>query len=846
MHLSSEVIGTPNLNKVTNPATGKEEWEFSSTGFDPSGAATIVHEFGHAIHMVASPSKYHGLWGTAFTGETESGKGTLDVAKAEVSTYASKPREFVAEVFLGLVYGKEFSEDVMSMYRSFGGPIPPPSPSRWRPRRSSEGVLADDVVFAVTATGQSFEGSEVVGGMLTYFCSRSARGRVRSRQRPDHARPRLFRDPRIPRPGRPGPNPCSRSATLRRAPVTRRASITGVTLLCVVALVGCDTTKPSPEPTVAPIVTPEATASASPAASPLASPVAGTNVVTESNLAQSATLDEAGGTITATGSNGAVYTLDLPAGALAQPTTISLSPVSAITTLAAGTTLQAGVQFGPNGLQLHAPATLTIKLPSGTNAATATGIAWSGDGVDPHPVATTNDAGTLTYTVLHFSGDGADDQIPIEPLATCTTFDEQDDLIASVVAGAASAVNAASDFRNSLNLCYLGFVAPTLSAGIDAAKTNGSIDAEENGFVAYSTWLWELQVARTTLHDPGFTVAPDVAQARALGVKFLQAWYADWNSECIAAKDLDWHVPVKFARLALANTRQPAITWGVATQANKLDVQSLLDNLCAKVVIDPARSFTASVPGEDGTVKVKAGISIDHGPLVTAAGSVRVHITQTGSTTVIGDGPIDASGAFEATTTWPSGTDPVRYDILATLIDNESIDDSVIESIDVPTDIQRFDRITKHAERLSFTFNSGLDGWSKGTLGGPGDLVDNEHVGNGEAHMDGRGTGSAGKAWIDRTFTLPQTVTTFSFDLSAEIIAGSSSSARVVIEAGGVSKSFNFAISNGTNHLSYKRETIDLRPWAGQRVKIFVEQNYNGLGGFDKEIYVDNIRIALS
>jgi hypothetical protein len=125
MHLSSEVIGTPNLNKVTNPATGKEEWEFSSTGFDPSGVATIVHEFGHAIHMVAAPTKYHGLWGTAFTGETESGKGTLDVAKAEVSTYAGKPREFVAEVFLGLVYGKEFSEDVMSMYRSFGGPIPP-------------------------------------------------------------------------------------------------------------------------------------------------------------------------------------------------------------------------------------------------------------------------------------------------------------------------------------------------------------------------------------------------------------------------------------------------------------------------------------------------------------------------------------------------------------------------------------------------------------------------------------------------------------------------------------------------------------------------------------------------
>jgi hypothetical protein len=151
---------------------------------------------------------------------------------------------------------------------------------------------------------------------------------------------------------------------------------------------------------------------------------------------------------------------------------------------------------------------------------------------------------------------------------------------------------------------------------------------------------------------------------------------------------------------------------------------------------------------------------------------------------------------------------------------------------------------------ILFTFAHGLDGWSKGVIGpegsNPWGLVDNVHEGNGEAHLDGRGSGSGGKAWIDHSFTLPETVTTLTFDLSAEVIAGSSSSARVVVEFGGVSQNFNFAISNGTNHLSYKRETIDLRQWAGERVKIFVEQNYNGLGGFDKEIYVDNIRISTS
>jgi hypothetical protein len=125
MHLSSEVIGTPDMTMVKNPDTGKDEYKFSSTGFDPSGVASIVHEFGHAIHFVTAPSKYHGLWGTSFAGKAPSGKLWADIAKVQVSDYGTKPREFVAEVFLGLIYGKTYSEDVMTMYRAFGGPYPP-------------------------------------------------------------------------------------------------------------------------------------------------------------------------------------------------------------------------------------------------------------------------------------------------------------------------------------------------------------------------------------------------------------------------------------------------------------------------------------------------------------------------------------------------------------------------------------------------------------------------------------------------------------------------------------------------------------------------------------------------
>jgi hypothetical protein len=65
--------------------------------------------------------------------------------------------------------------------------------------------------------------------------------------------------------------------------------------------------------------------------------------------------------------------------------------------------------------------------------------------------------------------------------------------------------------------------------------------------------------------------------------------------------------------------------------------------------------------------------------------------------------------------------------------------------------------------------------------------------------------------------------------------------------AGGTSKAFPWAtLHNSTNHLSFTRKTINIARWAGRAVTIYVEQNDNtpaGAVGFDKEIYVDNVRI---
>ncbi|MGP4052316.1 eCIS core domain-containing protein [Streptomyces sp. 2A115] len=105
---------------VGNPLTEKigQDYYYLSTQLAPEGTGTIVHELGHFLHYQQSRGRFHDLNFTQFA----QGK---DAVAHSVSGYATKdPREFVAEVFLGRMYGKEFSDAVMEMYEALGGPEP--------------------------------------------------------------------------------------------------------------------------------------------------------------------------------------------------------------------------------------------------------------------------------------------------------------------------------------------------------------------------------------------------------------------------------------------------------------------------------------------------------------------------------------------------------------------------------------------------------------------------------------------------------------------------------------------------------------------------------------------------
>lgn len=113
-----------------------------------------------------------------------------------------------------------------------------------------------------------------------------------------------------------------------------------------------------------------------------------------------------GGTLSVTGSDGTVFTLTIPNGALAGPEKITMTPVKSISGLPFSGGLQAAVELGPEGLQLFKPATLVIKPAKNVPFSSQVGFAYHGSGQElfMYPLAPKVQ---LTIMVVHFSGVGS-------------------------------------------------------------------------------------------------------------------------------------------------------------------------------------------------------------------------------------------------------------------------------------------------------------------------------------------------------------------------------------------------------------------------------------------------------
>jgi len=406
------------------------------------------------------------------------------------------------------------------------------------------------------------------------------------------------------------------------------------------------------------------------------------NVRTETAAARGSVITAAGGTITATGTNGAVYTLSIPRDAVPSTTQIAIYPISSATNLPGGAAVSAGVQITPDGIQLRRPATFTIQLPAGIATAGLGGLLWTGDAEKAHAYPMSVDGQTVTMHLFHFTAPGVTpNALPLVPLVTCTTEFELEAAI-----GYDATITNPTLLRNTLTdalrECYDGYVAPRLQDALAHLDDDFLVG---QGITAYSQWIYALADAASAVGSQSFTVSPETADAKTTAIALAKAMYKADNDACVAHKDdPDLGVPIRDAFGAM--TRQEvAHDWGIDTQANGLDLETALDNLCVQVVIDPSRSYAATEPGTTGAVNVTARISIAGGPLRASGIHVTLGWTATGNAAA--GGTTDSSGNFTENVPWLVGVDPMQIDILAELL---------LPGTDIVTPIARFDRITKH------------------------------------------------------------------------------------------------------------------------------------------------------
>lgn len=115
----------------------------------------------------------------------------------------------------------------------------------------------------------------------------------------------------------------------------------------------------------------------------------------------------AGGTLRTTAADGTSLTLTVPANALTDSETITMTPIGALGGLRRSGLSAGGATFAPEGLLLQQPATLRIVPPRPVADERVTGYAFQGGGSEFHFKPAVPDGAAIEVEVPHFSGVGA-------------------------------------------------------------------------------------------------------------------------------------------------------------------------------------------------------------------------------------------------------------------------------------------------------------------------------------------------------------------------------------------------------------------------------------------------------
>ncbi|HEY9479654.1 MAG TPA: hypothetical protein VIP79_06175 [Gemmatimonadaceae bacterium] len=123
----------------------------------------------------------------------------------------------------------------------------------------------------------------------------------------------------------------------------------------------------------------------------------------------------AGGTISATSSDGTRFELRIPEGALVYPERISVIPIASVHGLPLSGGSIAAVHLKPDGLRLMKPATLSIRPRRDVPVSEQVAFAYTGNGSDAYLYPLSPDPHRIELPIFHFSGYGLGQAPPNDP-----------------------------------------------------------------------------------------------------------------------------------------------------------------------------------------------------------------------------------------------------------------------------------------------------------------------------------------------------------------------------------------------------------------------------------------------
>jgi hypothetical protein len=336
-----------------------------------------------------------------------------------------------------------------------------------------------------------------------------------------------------------------------------------------------------------------------------------------------------GGRVTTTAADGTIYTLDVPAGAVAAPATVTLTPVIDLSGLSQPLAPLAAVRAEPSGLQFARPSRLTIDVPAGVPSSALAALLISDHGTrgELTPVATGTTS--LALQVEHFS----EVIIPIEPLGgiggSSGFFEEAHRLFAAAVLDP-SLLNVQL-LLAQLEHWYDSHLSVLFSSGqsdeealVAAVEEFTSWDilrvAVERQFGAVGVGVGPVRGMLTGRAIDGRTRA-----ATGLALAFARANDRCLTGTAVAARLADAETAAAFAVLArqffdtlATNQALSPTAVQVASPdpaAHGLDEASVGARICVKPqivdVVEPSLG-----PGQSGALTVVAGVSFGGAPAV--------------------------------------------------------------------------------------------------------------------------------------------------------------------------------------------------------------------------------------